>query len=141
MARAIRRSRSRGESWRLIFESTPLGWQSRSLAIDLSFEAAVAMEVSLVAEWVFGAVWAAYLILQVFALCRLHGDTRRRGMAVLKFMLIAILLANGMRLIFGGQTAKELELVIMSALGVGGIIMLARLFRLEEPAGLLKADS
>ena len=99
------------------------------------------MEVSLVAEWVFGAVWAAYLILQVFALWRLHGDTRRRGMAVLKFMLIAILLANGMRLIFGGQTAKELELVIMSALGVGGIIMLARLFRLEEPAGLLKADS
>jgi hypothetical protein len=29
----------------------------------------------------------------------------------------------------------------MSALGVGGSIVLARLFRLEEPAGLLKADS
>jgi hypothetical protein len=56
-------------------------------------------------------------------------------------MVIAILLANGVRLIFESATEKRIEFLLMVALGIVAIAALARLFALEKHQGLLKADS
>jgi len=90
-------------------------------------------------KWVLGAVWAAYLILQVVAIRRLHGETRKRCLAVLPFMVIAMLLANGVKLVFESQAAKKVELVILGVLGSGAIVMLSRLLLLERNS-VLRAE-
>jgi len=94
----------------------------------------------LVVKWVFGAVWAAYFILQIAAIRSLHGETRSRCLAVLRFMVVAMLLANGLRLIFDSHVANRVGLTILSGLGMGAIFVLSRLFRLERNA-VLRADS
>jgi hypothetical protein len=55
-------------------------------------------------------------------------------------MMIAILFANGVRLLFDNTGAKRIGLVVVGGLGVVGIVALARLFVLERHAGLLRAD-
>jgi uncharacterized membrane protein len=92
-------------------------------------------------KWVLGFVWALYIIFQIVAIKHLRGGLRKRCLIVLRFMVIAILLANGVQLIFESATEKRIEFLLMVALGIVAIAALARLFALEKHQGLLKADS
>ena len=93
----------------------------------------------LIVKWVCGAVWVAYFILQVAAIRCLHGEIRSRCLTVLRFMVVAMLLANGV-LAFDNQVAKRVDLMILSGFAIGAIFLLWRLFRLERYA-VLRADS
>jgi hypothetical protein len=87
----------------------------------------------LVMKWAAGVVWMLYFILQVVAIKISRGDLRRRCVAVLRVMVTAALLLNGIWLLFGGMAARKIELLTMCALGVGAITALVRLrFGLAE---------
>jgi formate-dependent nitrite reductase membrane component NrfD len=79
-----------------------------------------------IAKWLWLAVFAAYLIVQVLAIRRSTGEGKKRSQSILVAMAVAVMIQSWIQDAFENREASRISMLVVGALAAAATVFLVR---------------